>query len=443
MSTPPNPPSTPAGPPTEPEGTPVPETASIPEPTPEPISPEPAPEPTRAPALSLEKTPATPAPATAPAPEPAPAPDPASEEATVPLQPAPSAPEAAEPTEPATVPLHSAPAAPADPPAPSPATVATPFAPPTPAAPAAPAPPAGGYGVPGAHGAPGAPGNVWAQPGHGHGYGSGPYPGYPQGAPAATNGLAIAALIVGGFGIVFGFIPFLFWAGALTAVVGIGLGIGALVRASKGGPHKPLAILGTVLGVLGLGASAVGFFLTVGVVDRIDRKIEEEQMELGPYPSGDPWPSATPYPYPSKPSYPSKSPSPSQVPGMTSALAFGETFTYPSGVKVSISVPKKYVTKSEYLKVGNAVQMTVTITNDSDKTLNVIYAMPNVRDDNGMTGKIVFDGDLPKMIRGDILPGASASGVVAYEVPEGTTKISADISPATLLAPAKFGGPIG
>ncbi|MEU6759067.1 DUF4190 domain-containing protein [Streptomyces sp. NPDC046685] len=436
MSTPPNPPSTPAGPPTEPAGTPVPETASIPEPTPEPASPEP--EPTPAPALSLEKTPA------APAPEPAPAS--ASEEATVPLQPAPSAPEAAEPTEPATVPLHSAPAtvplAPA-PAAPSPATVATPFAPPTPAPPAAPAPPAGGYGVPGAHGAPGAPGNVWAQPGAGHGYGPGPYPGYPQGAPEATNGLAIAALIVGGFGIVFGFIPFLFWAGALTAVVGIGLGIGALVRASKGGPHKPLAILGTVLGVLGLGASGVGFFLTVGVVDRIDRKIEEEQMELGPYPSGDPWPSSTPYPYPSKPSYPSKSPSPSQIPGMTSALAFGETFTYPSGVKVSISVPKKYVTKSEYLKVGNAVQMTVTITNDSDKTLNVIYAMPNVRDDNGMTGKIVFDGDLPKMIRGDILPGASASGVVAYEVPEGTTKISADISPATLLAPAKFGGPIG
>ncbi|MFB8399646.1 DUF4190 domain-containing protein [Streptomyces yangpuensis] len=323
--------------------------------------------------------------------------------------------------------------APASAPAPSaaePAPAASAFAPPTPTAPAAP------FGAPGA---PGAPGGPWGAPAPGYGYGSAPYGGYAQTAPA-TNGLAVAALIVGCFGIVLGLVPLLFWLGGILAVTGLGLGIGAVVRANKGAPNRSMAILGTVLGGVGMLASVGGFFLTVAVFDRgpdrIEAGIDGDDLDLGgPYPSSEPWPS--------------KSASPSQVPGLTSALPFGETFTYPNGVKVSLSKPTKYEPKGIIAReqVKNAVQITVTITNGSTAPHEVIYAVPNVRDDKGMTAEMVFDSgggsSVPKMVQGSILPGESASGVVAFEIPEGTKSITADISAGTVLDDVKYAGPIG
>ncbi|MFG2235116.1 DUF4352 domain-containing protein [Streptomyces sp. NPDC048723] len=394
MSTPPNPPSTPLGPPTEPAGTPIPETDSIPAP---------------AQPLSLEKTPAAPAateaPVTPEAPEAAQAPE------------APQAPQASE---------APAAAAAAPEPVPVPSAFAPPaFAPPTPSAPAA-----AGFGAPGA---PGAPGHSWGEPTPG--FPGAQYPAYPQATPTG-NGLAVAAVITGGFGIFLGVIPFLFWAGTLIAAVGVGLGIGGIARANKGAPNKSMAVVGTVLAVLGLLSSVGGFFLTAMVVDRadsrLDRQIEEDWGPDGHYPSSEPWPS--------------KSPSPTQVPGLTSALPFGETFTYPNGITVSLSVPTMYEPTDQYSRdtIKNAVVLTITITNGSTKPHEVISASPNVRDDQGMTAKMAFDGrNVPKMIRGSILPGESASGVVAFEVPKGTKSITADISAGVSLANVKYAGPIG
>ncbi|WP_405531710.1 DUF4352 domain-containing protein [Streptomyces avidinii] len=398
MSTPPNPPSTPAGPPTEPEGTPIPESDSIPAP---------------AQPLSLKKTPVAP---------------------VVPEQ-TPETPETSEPSDSAAAPETSeaaaAPEAPAAPIAATPeqAPAPSPFAPPSPT-PGAAAP---GFGTPGA------PADVWSAPAPGYAGGGAPYGAYPQAAPPG-NGLAVAALVVSGFGLLLAVIPFLFWAGAVVAIVGVGLGTGGIVRANKGAPNKPMAVVGTVLGLAGMLASVGGFFLTAMVVerasDRLDRQIEDEDWghDLeGLEPSGEPWPS--------------KSASPSQVPGLTSALPFGETFTYPNGVKVSLSAPKKYEPKGIVARerVENAIQITVTITNGSTAPHEVIYAMPNVRDDKGMTADTVYDGsgNVPKLIRGSILPGESASGVVAFEVPEGTKSVTADISAGTMLDDVKYAGPIG
>ncbi|MGR4879309.1 DUF4352 domain-containing protein [Streptomyces sp. LARHCF249] len=416
MSTPPNPPSTPDDPPTEPAGTPIPEAAPA-EGPPTPVS------------LPLEKSspPARPETPETTAP---------SLEKAAPLE---KAAQRETPEEPAELPAPEQAASPPSPPR-------NPFAPPTPGAPAPPARPTGPAAADGlGPGGPGAPAQPWAQPAPGFVGGPYPgpgYPGYPQVAPA-TNGLAVAALVVGIIGILLALVPFFFWAGAILAATALGLGIGALVRASKGGPRKAMAVTGTVLGVLGLGAAAGGVFLTALVmekaVDRAGRNLDRQQdRELVPYPDSPP--NAKPMP----------TPTPSQVPGLTSALAFGETFTYDNGVKVTLSAPKKYRPKGIIAreKVKNAVQITITITNGSTKPHDVIHAMPNVRDDKGMTAETVFDIDgsgssVPKMIRGSILPGESASGIVAFELPEGTTSINADISAGTGLDDVKYAGPIG
>ncbi|MEU9255213.1 DUF4190 domain-containing protein [Streptomyces sp. NPDC048270] len=466
MSTPPNPPSPPTGPPTEPAGTPIPEAAPGPEPLPQPRTPEqpPTPEP-----LSLEKPrPAAdpPAPEQAAPPEQAPVPagSPVAGQAPVPA----GSPVAGQAPVSAGSPVagQAPPAAPAQaaPPAPAPNPFAPPGASTPPAghtdptagggftAPGGPQGPGGfgagapggpqgpgGFGPGGPQGHPGPHGpahHPWAQPGPG--FGGGSFPGYPQ-VPPASNGLAVAALVVGIVGILVALVPFFFWAGAILAATALGLGIGAVVRASKGAPRKAMAVTGTVLGVVGLGASVAGVFLSAYVVeeaaDRAGRNLDRRDRELIPYPDSSPKPMTPP--------------SPSQVPGLTSALAFGETFTYDNGVKVSLSAPKKYEPKGILAReqVKNAIQITVTITNGSTEPHEVIYAVPNVRDDKGMTAELVFDsggsgGGVPKMVRGSILPGESASGVVAYEVPEGTASIAADISAGTLLDDVKYAGPV-
>ncbi|MER7124649.1 DUF4190 domain-containing protein, partial [Streptomyces goshikiensis] len=298
------------------------------------------------------------------------------------------------------------------------------FAPPGAFAPPGPMPP---NAQPGGFGAPAPAANPWAA----HtAYGA--TPGNPWGRPAEpTNGLAVASLVLGIAGVVVGILPIFFWVGAITALVAIGVGIGGIVRALGGAPRKTMAIIGTVLGLLGIGAAFGGLYLTGLVMEKASRHVEHEIDEDW---DEDDFGSLAP---------PSPKPSPTDVPGITSPLPFGETYTYPNGIKVTLSTPKKFVTKNKYSQVGNAVVMTLTITNDSTEPHNVIYAMPNVRDENGMAAKLVFDGDVPKMIRGDILPGRSASGVAAFEVPEGTERITADISPGIQLPNAKFSGRIG
>ncbi|MHC6628539.1 DUF4352 domain-containing protein [Streptomyces globosus] len=327
--------------------------------------------------------------------------------------------------------------------------------PPPPEAYAAPGYPAHGYAAPGMPGGghlppgpPGAPvppqpGNPWAYHGAPGTAGAGPW-----GAPVQEgNGLAVASLVLGACAIFFGPVPLLFWGGGILGLIAVGTGLGGIKRASAGAGRKAMAVAGTVLGLLGLLCSVGGYFLTERLVDSARHGIEREVdswpepdtdgLEIDPdeFGSDDPWPA--------RPGRPTPAPSRGDVPGMTSPLPFGETFAYPDGIKVSLSQPKPYKTKNRYSDVGNAVQMTLTITNDSAKNHNVIYAVPNVRDDKGMTAKLVFDGDVPKLIRGDILPGQSASGVVVFEVPEGTTSLSADISPGTLMQSVKFSGKIG
>ncbi|MEU9036609.1 hypothetical protein AB0D45_17125 [Streptomyces sp. NPDC048352] len=443
MSTPPNPPEPPSGPPTEAAGTPIPETAK-----PSPSEPPQAPEPEPA-KPSLLKSPGAQAP-TPPEPQPAgpsPAklPAPAPEDARPSLaKTLPSAPEGAIPASGAT------PHADVPPVAPPQAGVPPLTPPPAPApAPLTPTPPAEEYN-PFATPAPGAappqfapisaapPAAAWSQPGQPAApYGG--YPGYPaypgfHPAPAApSNGMAVAALVLGLVAVPVALVPFVFWIGALLGLTALGLGIAAFVRARAGAPRKAMAVVGAVLGVLGLGACVGGWFTTVTVIDRaIDRSAHG--------PAGGEWdddyddedPDAdTPYP------------TPSTGPGMSTPLAFGRTYTYPNGIELTIGQPRAYTTSSKWIEVGNAVEVPFTITNTSDEPHRVVHAIPEVRDDQGKAGKLVFDGRMPKRVDTVIEPGHSASGSAAFEVPVGTRSISAELSPGVLLPPAKFSGPIG
>ncbi len=72
--------------------------------------------------------------------------------------------------------------------------------------------------------------------------------------PRRSSGLGLASLIVGGVALLFSFIPFINYVSGLIAVVGIVLGIVALVQKGR---KKPLAIAGTIVSVVALVLSVV------------------------------------------------------------------------------------------------------------------------------------------------------------------------------------------
>ncbi|MEU7507947.1 DUF4352 domain-containing protein, partial [Streptomyces lavendulae] len=399
---------------------------------------------------------------------------PSAEAAKPSLEKAPSAPEATRPSPeqapaaPGAAPVFGAPAAAAQgfghaaPPA-GPAGTADPWATPVPGAPG-PAPAPAGFApvgpapaAPGA-GAYGAPANAWAPPppgGH-PGYGAPGYggpglpgfpgygaPGYPLAPPAPSNGQAVAGLVLSVLAIGIGLIPFVFWVGGALALTGIGLSIAGLVRANRGAPRKVMSVVGIALGLLGLAATAGGFLFTMAVVDKFPDRVDQHR--------GTDWyddpeyddPDYDPDVLPSPSGFTLPPDMPSTGPGISTPLPFGQTFTYPNGIQVSLSTPKRYTSSNKYLPVGNAVEVSFTITNTSKRPHDVIYAMPKLADDKGAEGKLVFDGRLPKRIQGTIRPGESATGTAAFEVPEGTRSVSATLSPGLLMPDATFAGPVG
>ncbi|MFE1793590.1 hypothetical protein ACFW7J_35195 [Streptomyces sp. NPDC059525] len=316
---------------------------------------------------------------------------------------------------------------------------------------AQPAPGAPGPFAPPPPGAPyGAPGGSWGPPPQGGYPGYPAYPGYPGVAGyypvprPVTNGLAVAGLVLGLLAVVLGIIPFFFWLGVLLALTGIGISGGAIARARKGAGRRTMAIVGVALGVIGLGTSAGGWLLTTAILDKAhDRRVHErlDDPQWGEDPED--WEDDPTTPTPSVPRFSVPPKAPSQGPGFSTPVPFGQTVTYPDGLKVTLAPPRKYVSKAEWMDVGNAVEVSFTITNNTDKPHNVIYAMPAVKDDKGGSAKLVFDGETPKRIEGVIKPGQSATGVAAFEVPAGTKSISAELSPGILLPAAKFSGPVG
>ncbi len=86
---------------------------------------------------------------------------------------------------------------------------------------------------------------------------------------APRNGLAVAALVLGITAFATSWMPWLFVAGAVCAVLALALGISA-IRRSRALGRRGMSIAGVVLGSVALPLAAFGYWLTSVVSDVFD-----------------------------------------------------------------------------------------------------------------------------------------------------------------------------
>ncbi|MFE3069858.1 DUF4190 domain-containing protein [Streptomyces sp. NPDC059247] len=246
-------------------------------------------------------------------------------------------------------------------------------------------------------------------------------------APPSRTGLGVAALVVGIVGLVFAIVPFLFWLGGIMGVVALVLGIVGLGRAKRGETNdRGQSVAGIVLGSVTLVVSAAWLVVLALAVNTIESDDRILQIEASATPGGA---SATPGT--------ATGPTPTPEPTGPAVLALGKTHTYDDGVKVTVSAPRHYrpdAFAAGYEKGQTAVQVTVTIVNGGDRTLDVTTALPVAKDAKGAEAGAIFDGSrATEMFRGKVLPGKRATSDFAFALPAGADQeIQVELEPEML-----------
>ncbi len=99
----------------------------------------------------------------------------------------------------------------------------------------------------------------------------------PQTPPQKGAGLAIASMVLGIIALLLSWVPIVNNVAAVLAVVGLGLGIPALLRARRGtAGGQGLAITGLVTSVFALVLVVVTQIFYASVIDEVERSLEDE-----------------------------------------------------------------------------------------------------------------------------------------------------------------------
>jgi hypothetical protein len=234
----------------------------------------------------------------------------------------------------------------------------------------------------------------------------------PQPSVPPRNGLGIAGLVLGLCGLVVGLIP-LFGIGAiLLGIVGLVLGLVGVQRARRRvATNTRTAVSGVVACVLAVALGITGMVIVANAVTQLG----EDLSAIGattPAASGTPGTSDTSAP-------------------ATSAVGFGQTFTYADGLAVTVDLPTAYDPSS--YAAGNtnphAFGVTVRVTNNTgqafDPTL-LSVAMSTA----GAPASQVFDSEMGLPPQNQLQPGRSLTYDVAFSTTTDAGEAQVDVVPS-------------
>lgn len=252
----------------------------------------------------------------------------------------------------------------------------------------------------------------------------------PWGPPQPRNGMGVSALVLGITGVVLSLFIVLFWLAWLPALLALIFGGIGASQARKGmATNRGMALTGVFLGIAGLLIAAVSLIFTVVIVDRAVDRVRSETEER----------KATA----------EASKKAEAAAEKARHLAFGETYTFANGLKVTVGEPGPF-TPDEFANghaEGNkAIEVTVTVVNTGAERVRVNTGLPDVSDADGATAELVIDGSgRQKVIDGYVLPGRKAVGKYAFSLPpKAAGKAEVAFSPDAMeMEDAYWSGKVG
>jgi hypothetical protein len=223
----------------------------------------------------------------------------------------------------------------------------------------------------------------------------GPFPGLPHqaAAPAARNGLGVAALILGIVGILSGPVPFVFWLGSILGLLALILGLTGRRRAKRGeATNKGVATAGVVLGLLALILSAVGGVLTFKVASDVVNDISTSS---------------------------------------TAKLDARESAIYSDGLTVTLSAPEPYsptAAATGHSKGNKAYQVTLVIENARTKKYDATDVSTKAHiGANGAAATQITDGRVGKGFTGTVPPNRTVTVQLAFDTPPDAKTLTVEV----------------
>ncbi|MER7579590.1 DUF4190 domain-containing protein [Kitasatospora sp. NPDC097691] len=265
----------------------------------------------------------------------------------------------------------------------------------------------------------------------------GPHPGgmpywppYPVPAPPPRNGLGIAAMVLGIVGVVLGLAVILFWMSWLPALLALVFGVIGLGYVRKGvATNRAMALAGVILGISGLVVSAGAGVFVLARVHAVD---EERRAEADAARARAEAESRAAQERAEKVREQAEAARKLIEAEQQKAaadlkarrLSFGQSYTYPDGLKVTMAAPEPYVPRDtvfETPKNAKIIQVRITVVNTGSQELSLYGSgSPTVRDAKGGLVFTLIDGsNRLKFLPGSVSPGQEATSVSAYALPEG------------------------
>ena len=196
------------------------------------------------------------------------------------------------------------------------------------------------------------------------------------------NGLGIAGLVLGVCGLVVGMIPLFGMGAILLGVIGLVLGLVGVTRARRRlATNTKTAVSGVVACVLAIALGITGLVIVANAFTQLDQDLSA--IGAGTAPVSAPAPA-------------------------TSAVAFGQTFTYADGLAVTVSEPAAYDPSS--YAAGNtnpyAYSVTVRVTNDTGAAFDPVL-LHAAMSTGGAPASQIFDAEMACPRRTSCSPAAA------------------------------------
>lgn len=233
--------------------------------------------------------------------------------------------------------------------------------------------------------------------------------------PSPRNGLGIAGLVLGLCGLVVGMIP-LFGVGAiLLGLIGLVLGLVGVTRARRRlATNIKTAVTGVVACVLAIALGITGLVIVANAVTQLDRDLSA--IGAGTAPVSAPAPATT-------------------------AVGFGQTFTYADGLAVTVSEPTTY-DPSRYA-AGNtnpyAYGVTVRVTNNTGAAFDPVL-LRTAMSTGGAPASQIFDAETGTPPQNQLQPGRSLTYEVAFSTTTNSGEAQVDVTPSFDHEAAVFTG---